>query len=148
MRIVKLPHLPSERNEARPGDLLPEVWYKGKEIHADINQIEERINMKNIVIFGAPGSYAAYAGEELAGILRAVGDGSTVVFIQDILVLSRYRRKGIGTALVRAVLERFPNVRQIQLTADDTPGARAFYASLGFRELSRIGCAGFIRMGN
>ncbi|MBR5379158.1 MAG: GNAT family N-acetyltransferase [Clostridia bacterium] len=93
-------------------------------------------------------TYAAYVGEELAGILRAVGDGSTVVFIQDILVLSRYRRKGIGTALVRAVLERFPNVRQIQLTADDTPGARAFYASLGFRELSRIGCTGFIRMGN
>ena len=93
-------------------------------------------------------TYAGYAGEELAGILRAVGDGSTVVFIQDILVLSRYRRKGIGTALVRAVLERFPNVRQIQLTADDTPGARAFYASLGFQELSRIGCAGFIRMGN
>ena len=56
MRIVKLPHLPSERSEVRSGDLLPDVWYKGKEIHADINQIEERINMKNIVIFGAPGS--------------------------------------------------------------------------------------------
>ena len=56
MRIVKLPHLPSERSETRAGDLLPDVWYKGKEIHADINQIEERIDMKNIVIFGAPGS--------------------------------------------------------------------------------------------
>ena len=90
---------------------------------------------------------AAYMEGELAGILRAVGDGSTVVFIQDVLVHSKYRRRGVGTALVRDTLRRFENVRQIQLTADDVSAARAFYASLGFRELSQIGCAGFMRMG-
>ena len=54
MRIVKLPHLPSEATTAQPGDLLPEAWYKGKTIQTD--QTEQRIVMKNIVIFGAPGS--------------------------------------------------------------------------------------------
>ena len=56
MRIVKLPHLPSEKTTAQPGDLLPDVWYKGKEMRVEQNQIEQHINMKNIVIFGAPGS--------------------------------------------------------------------------------------------
>ena len=59
MRVIKLPHLPSEKTEAKPGDLLPDMWYKldkGKEIKTVINQVEQHIKMKNIVIFGAPGS--------------------------------------------------------------------------------------------
>ena len=51
---MKLPHLPSEATTVQPGDLLPEAWYKGKTIQTD--QTEQRIVMKNIVIFGAPGS--------------------------------------------------------------------------------------------
>jgi len=38
------------------GDLLPDVWYKGKEHIIETNQVEQHIKMKNIVIFGAPGS--------------------------------------------------------------------------------------------
>ena len=55
MREVKLPHLPVDV-QARPSDLLPEVWYKGKEVQVKRNTQEIRIKMKNIVIFGAPGS--------------------------------------------------------------------------------------------
>ena len=55
MRIVKLPHMPSDV-EARKGDLITDLWTKGKEIKARQNQQEQRIKMKNIVIFGAPGS--------------------------------------------------------------------------------------------
>ena len=61
---------------------------------------------------------AAYEGEELLGIIRVVGDGVTVVFIQDLLVFPEKQRKGIGTALVKAVLERYPTVRQIELTPE------------------------------
>lgn len=88
---------------------------------------------------------AAYEGDELMGILRAVGDGFTVVFIQDILVRPGNRRQGVGTALVKELLERYPSVRQIQLTSDSTPDARAFYESLGFRELTEMGCCGFMK---
>lgn len=87
----------------------------------------------------------AYEGETLVGIIRAVGDGATIVFIQDLLVHPENRRQGIGTALLRAVLNRYPHVRQIELTTDDTPETAAFYRSLGFRAFSEIGCSGFIR---
>ena len=56
MRIVKLPHLPSDSAKAQPGDLIPDVWYKGKEYQVEQTQEEQYIKMKNIVIFGAPGS--------------------------------------------------------------------------------------------
>lgn len=89
---------------------------------------------------------AAYDGERLLGIVRTVGDGYTVVFVQDLLVRPEFQRRGIGSALLRAVLDRFCQVRQIQLAADDTPKTVAFYKSLGFRELSHIGCLGFMKL--
>lgn len=88
---------------------------------------------------------AAYEGDELLGIIRTVGDGHTIVFVQDILVFPKHQRKGVGTALLRAVLERFEHVRQIELATDNTPKTVAFYKSLGFSELSEIGCCGFMR---
>mgnify|MGYP004631043419 FL=1 len=88
---------------------------------------------------------AAYEGEELLGIIRVVGDGVTVVFIQDLLVFPEKQRNGVGTALVKAVLERYPVVRQIELTTDQTPETAAFYESLGFSEFEKIGCRGFMQ---
>ena len=88
---------------------------------------------------------AAYENDKMLGIIRVVGDGSTIVFIQDILVFPENRRQGIGTALLKAVLERYSDVRQIELTTDNTPETIAFYKSLGFSEFSEIGCCGFMK---
>lgn len=89
---------------------------------------------------------AAYNGEKLMGLIRTVGDGHTIVFIQDVLVDPEYQRKGIGSALIQAVLERFHHVRQIELATDNTPKTIAFYKSLGFREMSEVGCRGFMKV--
>lgn len=88
---------------------------------------------------------AAYENDRLLGIVRVVGDGATVIFIQDILVFPEVQRKGIGTALLKAVLDRYSDVRQIQLTTDNTPKTVAFYQSLGFVELSELSCCGFMK---
>ena len=89
---------------------------------------------------------AAYEGNQLLGIIRAVGDGHTIVFVQDILVFPEHQRKGIGTALLKAILDRYNYVRQIELATDNTPKTISFYKSMGFREMSEIGCCGFMRM--
>ena len=89
---------------------------------------------------------AAYEGNQLLGIIRAVGDGYTVVFVQDILVFPEHQRKGIGTALLKALLDGYSHVRQIELATDNTPKTIAFYKSMGFCELSKIGCCGFMRI--
>ncbi|EHF01714.1 hypothetical protein HMPREF1008_01338 [Olsenella sp. oral taxon 809 str. F0356] len=88
---------------------------------------------------------AAYEGDELLGVIRAVGDGFTIVFIQDVLVYPERQRQGVGTALVEAVLDRYGDVRQIELATDDNEKTKAFYRSMGFRALSELGCCGFMR---
>jgi len=89
---------------------------------------------------------AAYEGDQLLGIIRAVGDGYTIVFVQDILVFPEHQRKGIGSALLRALLGRYSHVRQIELATDNTPKTIEFYKSMGFREMSEIGCCGFMKV--
>ena len=88
---------------------------------------------------------AAYENEELLGIVRVVGDGATIILVQDILVYPQKQRQGIGTSLLKAVLERYADVRQIQLVTDNTPKTVAFYQSLGFVELEKLSCCGFMR---
>lgn len=88
----------------------------------------------------------AYDGDELMGIIRAVGDGHTIVFIQDLIVLPQYQRRGIGTKLLKAVIEKYPCVYQMELLTDDTEKTRAFYRSVGFDAANDLGCVSFIRM--
>ena len=87
----------------------------------------------------------AWEGEELLGIIRVVGDGATIVFVQDILVYPEQQRKGVGSALLEAVLDRYAGVRQIELVTDNTEKTVAFYKSMGFCELSELGCRGFMK---
>ena len=75
---------------------------------------------------------AAYEDNQLLGIIRAVGDGHTIVFIQDILVFPEHQCKGIGSALLQAVLDRYSHVRQIELATDNTPKTIAFLQVYGF----------------
>lgn len=89
---------------------------------------------------------AAYEEAALAGLIRVVGDGHTIVFVQDILVRPQFQRRGIGSALLQAVLNRYAGVRQIELLTDDTPETAAFYRSMGFRELTELGCRGFMKI--
>ena len=56
MRFVKLPHLPSDV-ESGHDDPLTDFWFRaGKEAKIKQDKQKIRIHMKNIVIFGAPGS--------------------------------------------------------------------------------------------
>lgn len=85
---------------------------------------------------------AAYDKDRLIGIIRAVGDGETVLFIQDLLVRPEYQRKGVGSTLIRSALSRFEDVRQIHLVTDDAPETKAFYESVRFFALEKCGCCG------
>ena len=89
---------------------------------------------------------AAYEDAALLGLVRVVGDGHTIVFVQDLLVRPPFQRRDIGSALLRAILDRSADVRQIELVTDDAPETTAFYRSMGFRELSELGCRGFMKI--
>ena len=81
---------------------------------------------------------------KLVGFLRAVGDGYSIIYIQDIIVLPEYQRQGIGTQLLRQTLEHFKEVYQMILTTDSELKTIAFYESNGFTALSKVGCTSFM----
>lgn len=82
--------------------------------------------------------------EELVGLIRAVGDGLTIVFIQDLLVYPHYQRQGIGRSLLEQMLERFKDVYQIQLATEQSDKNLAFYRELDFRRQEDFDCTGMI----
>ena len=89
--------------------------------------------------------YAAYVDNKPVGIVRVVGDGSSVVFVQDLLVSPEYQRQGIGTALLKAIMEEYRGVYQLHLLTDNTEKTVAFYKSLGFVMDTDINCRAFTK---
>lgn len=85
---------------------------------------------------------------KLVGVLRAVGDGASILFIQDILVYPEYHHQGIGTKLLQQTLEKYKNVYQIQLATDDSNKTVSFYESNGFTSLTSLNCVSLIYTGN
>lgn len=75
---------------------------------------------------------------ELVGLARIVGDGLTIVYLQDILVAPSHQRRGIGAALMNEALKPFADVRQQVLLTDDEPRQREFYESMGFSEIRDV----------
>ena len=87
--------------------------------------------------------YWAYVDDKLVGIIRAVGDGFSVLFIQDLLVHPDFQRNGIGTLLLKRMLKEYENVYQIHLITEDSEKTISFYKSLGFTDNSDINCKAF-----
>lgn len=87
--------------------------------------------------------YGAYSNEQLLGLIRVVGDGFSVVFIQDLLVFPQYQRQGIGTDLLKRVFEEYREVYQLHLLTENTEKTIQFYKSLGFVMDTEIDCRAF-----
>lgn len=103
----------------------------------------------NKLIDGIKGSLAvitAWQNNELVGLVRVIGDGQTIVYIQDIIVKSNAKRKGIGSKLVKLVLSKFEHVRQIVLLTDDNPESRGFYEALEFESCDKGTLVAFAKM--
>lgn len=81
---------------------------------------------------------AAYDGNRLVGLVRAVGDGITVVFVQDVLVIPAYQGRGIGKMLLWQLCRRYRLARQIHVLTDDIPQTVGFYQAAGFTPVEQL----------
>jgi len=87
--------------------------------------------------------YAAYDNYELVGLIRVVGDEHTIIYIQDIIVLKSHQRLGVGTVLMKHVLEKYKDVRQVILTTIQSEAHKAFYESFGFVPFDSLHLVGY-----
>ncbi len=86
----------------------------------------------------------AYQDNELVGLIRTIGDGETILYIQDLLVKSNAKRKGIGKKLVKMTLKKYPNVRQKVLITDADSEANLFYKKVGFKESEKLNIKAYV----
>ena len=77
----------------------------------------------------------AFVGDKLVGFVRCVGDGESVIYVQDLIVRQGYRRQGIGRELMKQASDRYPGVRQFLLITDsEDKDANDFYKAIGMTE--------------
>ena len=87
----------------------------------------------------------AWADERLVGLVRCIGDGLTILYIQDILVLKEYQNQGEATRLLEMVLLKYRDVRQKVLLTEDAPDVRHFYEKNGFSSCDQGTLVAFAR---
>lgn len=88
---------------------------------------------------------SAWKCEELVGLIRIVGDGLTIIYIQDILVLNAYQNQGIATQLMQQVLKKYKNVRQKVLLTEEAPDVRHYYEKNGFQSCDKGSLVAFAK---
>ncbi|KGR84358.1 GNAT family N-acetyltransferase [Lysinibacillus odysseyi] len=88
---------------------------------------------------------SAWDGDQLVGLIRTVGDGLTILYIQDILVLDAYQNQGIASKLLQMVLQKHETVRQKVLLTEEAPDVRHFYEKNGFESCDKGSVVAFGR---
>lgn len=108
-----------------------------KNYYENPNMLKQAYN-SSLCIMGA------YLDNKIVGIIRVVGDGSTIIYIQDLIVSPLHQRTGIGSLLLNTILEIYSNVYQKVLLTENQPETLKFYESIGFNSAEKIGCKGLI----
>lgn len=89
--------------------------------------------------------WTAWEDSLLIGLARVVGDGCTIIYIQDILVLEAYQGRGLGSQFLEMILEEYQDVRQIILLTDNTEKTISFYEKKGLKQVNKYNCVAFMK---
>ena len=82
--------------------------------------------------------FGAYDGDgRQIGYARVVSDSAAFAYIGDVFVVPQARGRGIGKALMTAILEH-PEVRDVRRMALVTDDAHGLYAAFGFQALDDV----------
>ena len=84
--------------------------------------------------------------DRLMGFVRAVGDGETILHIQDLIVAPSIQNQGWGTLLLKTMSDRYPQVRQKILLSDDVAETLRFYRRLGWQLVTELHCQALIKI--
>jgi len=82
-----------------------------------------------------------YHGDRLIGFGRAISDGVYQGAVYDVAIVPEFQKRGIGTILMKKILEKLPGCNVILYAAPEKEG---FYEALEFRRMK----TGMVRFKN
>jgi ribosomal protein S18 acetylase RimI-like enzyme len=74
----------------------------------------------------------AFSGGEMIGMGRALSDGVSDAYIQDVVVFEKFRGRGIGAAIIKKIVFFLKSRRIGWIGLIAEPGTQRFYQGLGF----------------
>ena len=86
------------------------------------------------LLHGSDHVILARDGDQVIGYITAISDGVLAAYIPHLEVLPAYRGQGIGSELVRRMLDSLRHLYMIDLMCD--PDVQPFYERLGMRRYS------------
>jgi len=104
----------------------------------DVKQLKDAIDNSLKV-------WTAWDVDRLVGLARVIGDDYTIIYIQDILILEDYQNQGIGSKLLKLILEQYKSIRQVVLMTENTEKTIRFYQKNGMVKTSEYNCITFMK---
>ncbi len=78
---------------------------------------------------------ALWEGDEIIGMGRAISDGVSDAYIQDVYILKKYRGKGYGKEVIRNLVAHLKTFGISWIALVGEPGTQQFYEPLGFEPM-------------
>ena len=82
---------------------------------------------------------AAICGDDIIGMGRLTGDGVTIFYIQDVIVLPEFQGQGVGKAIINRLIECVKEIAlpgtNISIALFSEKGKEGFYQKFGFNAL-------------
>lgn len=127
-------------------DVIPNIE-EVMSLYEDVGWSSYTSDMKNLknAIDNSLKVWTAWDGDRMIGLARVVGDNYSIIYIQDILVLENYQNRGIGSELLKLILDQYKSIRQIVLMTEDTDKTIAFYQKNGMVKTNDYNCITFMK---
>ncbi|QTA87579.1 GNAT family N-acetyltransferase [Desulfonema magnum] len=87
------------------------------------------------IIAGSHCFMVATIGDEIIGMGRAISDRASDAYIQDVTVKDAYRDQGIGSEIIKLLVERLQGDGLCWIGLIAERGSHEFYMGLGFEKM-------------
>jgi ribosomal protein S18 acetylase RimI-like enzyme len=105
-------------------------------LYQDAGWWPERTAEQVSSVLGHSPAVGAWDGRDLVGFARAVSDGILRAYVEDVVVSPGWRRRGIGRALLAALLGELGPIPVVTLFCP--PGLVAYYEGSSFQRTGQV----------
>ncbi len=115
-----------------PGDMLEHI--AGFYISAQWITSEDDTSFLLPALSGSTLVAGAFDGNKIIGCGRAISDGCSDAYIQDVFVSPEYRGQGIGRELIKSLTDALQKLGVDWIALVGEPGTEKFYQRLGWKK--------------